>query len=60
DGIDDDCDGRVDEGTANADDDGDGWTESGGDCDDAAATTNPGAREIAGDRTDNDCDGTVE
>ena len=31
---DNDCDGVVDEGTENYDDDGDGYTEVGGDCDD--------------------------
>jgi hypothetical protein len=35
DGIDNDCDLIVDEGTAAFDDDGDGWSENAGDCDDA-------------------------
>ena len=35
DGVDNDCDGLVDEGTAGYDDDGDGHTALGGDCDDA-------------------------
>ncbi len=39
---DDDCDGRVDEGTTAADDDGDGYTELGGDCDDTNVALNPG------------------
>ena len=37
----DDCDGTVDEGTAAYDDDGDGYTENGGDCDDANADIYP-------------------
>jgi hypothetical protein len=35
------CDGTVDEGTINSDDDGDGFTEVGGDCDDNDPTVNP-------------------
>ncbi|MFH1464011.1 MAG: MopE-related protein [Pseudomonadota bacterium] len=58
-GVDDDCDGTVDEGTAYCDDDGDGYTEAGGDCDDAVASTHPGATE-ASDGLDNDCDGSVD
>ncbi len=38
-----DCDGGVDEGTVNADDDSDGFTEVGGDCNDADANVNPAA-----------------
>ena len=41
DGVDQDCDGTVDEGTAAYDDDGDGYTENGGDCDDADADIYP-------------------
>jgi hypothetical protein len=59
DGEDDDCDGLVDDGTTSYDDDRDGWTELGGDCNDAAATTRPGAVEAA-DNQDNDCDGTID
>jgi hypothetical protein len=40
--------------------DGDGWCVEGGDCDDANATTNPGASEVCGDLVDNDCDGSVD
>ncbi len=39
--VDDDCDGEVDEGTTRGDDDGDGYTEVGGDCDDADPLRNP-------------------
>jgi hypothetical protein len=59
DGIDDDCDGVVDDGTTGHDDDGDGWTEQAGDCDDADATAYPGAIEQA-DTRDDDCDGIVD
>lgn len=40
------------------DDDGDGWTENEGDCDDADAASNPGATDICDD-ADNDCSGEV-
>jgi hypothetical protein len=52
-GIDDDCDGIVDQGTT--DFDGDGYSPEGGDCDDMDATVYPGAPELA-DWIDNDCD----
>jgi MYXO-CTERM domain-containing protein len=59
DGVDEDCDGLVDEGTAWSDDDGDGFSEDGGDCDDADASEGPGAPEVA-DGFDQDCDGLVD
>ena len=40
-GLDDDCDGTVDEGTSLGDDDHDGYTEAGGDCDDADPDRSP-------------------
>lgn len=56
-GIDDNCDGQIDEGM---DLDGDGFMwGAGGDCDDNDATTFPGATEIA-DRKDNDCNGIAD
>jgi hypothetical protein len=69
-GKDDDCDGVIDEGTSNFDDDLDGFSEAAGDCDDRAtpaslsnpypgATTSPVATELP-DRRDNDCDGVVD
>ena len=41
------------------DDDGDGFTENQGDCDDNDAQVNPGATEII-DGIDNDCDGYID
>ena len=49
---DDDCDGQADEG---CDEDGDGFTVLGGDCDDGERDINPDAEEIC-DGEDNDCD----
>ncbi|MBI2463638.1 hypothetical protein HYV57_01645 [Candidatus Peregrinibacteria bacterium] len=45
------------EGSTNFDADNDGWTESGGDCNDNDATVHPGASEICGDSVDQDCSG---
>jgi parallel beta-helix repeat protein len=54
DGIDNDCDGQVDEGCTDAD--GDGYADD-VDCDDNDPNVNPGAAEVCGDGIDNDCDG---
>jgi len=54
-GIDDDCDGLIDE---NADLDNDGVTNCDGDCDDNNNTVFPNAPELC-DGLDNDCDGAV-
>ncbi len=59
DGVDDDCDGAIDETTVCYDDDGDGYTENSGDCDDEDAGTNPGAAEEC-DGGDDDCDGDID
>ncbi|HHO53144.1 MAG TPA: hypothetical protein ENK18_20285 [Deltaproteobacteria bacterium] len=59
DGIDQDCDGLVDEGTIWTDDDGDGFAEAGGDCDDTDAGVNPAAIEVC-DGIDADCDGLID
>ena len=58
DGIDNDCDGLVDEDFL-ADDDGDGWSSLSGDCDDTNSYTYPGAPEFA-DEQDNDCNGIAD
>ncbi len=57
DGVDNDCDGAVDEDLGTTDDDGDGYAESDGDCDDHDAETYPGALETPYDGIDQDCDG---
>ncbi len=60
-GVDDDCDGVVDEGTQNFDDDGDGFAEADnpGDCDDNDISVYPGANEVLNGKDDN-CDGRVD
>ena len=75
DGVDDDCDGNVDEGCTlqyrDADGDGygdpkdsttvpqSGYVTNGGDCDDTNANINPGKPELCNGRDDN-CDGTTD
>ena len=64
-GIDDDCDGELDE---TQDVDGDGWSVCDGDCCDDPAShcaqvpglVNPGAYDVAGNGLDDDCDGTID
>jgi hypothetical protein len=61
DGIDQDCDGSDLACTPepnDVDDDGDGYTETEGDCNDSNADINPGETEICGDGIDQDCDGS--
>ncbi len=62
DGLDNDGNGLIDEGF---DEDGDSYTTCGtdelsADCDDTDPDINPGADEVAGDVTDNDCDGFID
>ena len=56
DGVDDDCNGIIDDGF---DQDGDGFTTCGQDCDDGDASINPDAEDIC-DRVDNDCDDIID
>ena len=61
DGIDQDCSGsdlECSPDPADTDDDGDGYSENEGDCNDNAATIFPGAIEICGDGIDQDCNGS--
>jgi Putative metal-binding motif len=60
DGVDEDCDGIVDEGTSCYDDDGDGFSEDDGDCVDGDAAIKPSAAEDFDDGIDNNCDGVVD
>jgi hypothetical protein len=62
DGIDNNCNGMVDE---DIDADGDGFTTCGGDCCDSTecsdpALVNPGAFDVPGNGVDDDCDGQVD
>ncbi len=59
-GLDDDCDGDVDEDTANWDGDGDGFTTAHGDCDDGDPDVFPGAENRCDGVPDNDCDGVED
>jgi hypothetical protein len=57
DGIDNNCNSVVDEGTNHYDDDGDGFSELGGDCDDGNNAYSPGVYDPPGDGADWDCNG---
>jgi hypothetical protein len=49
--------GGSDSGMLHFDNDGDGYTEEQGDCDDDDALRYPGAEETPGDGVDSNCDG---
>ena len=55
DGKDNNCNGIVDEGTDNYDNDGDGYSVNGGDCDDDNPNISPAALEIPFNGIDDDC-----
>jgi len=56
-GIDDDCDGIIDNHLPTVDDDGDGFSEVEGDCDDNDIYANPGAYDVPDNQLDEDCNG---
>ena len=63
DGVDNNCDGTIDEGCGCTDDDGDGYDDAacgGTDCDDTDFFVNPGVDEICDDFIDNDCNGLTD
>ena len=66
DGIDNNCDGVIDEGCSGGctDNDGDGWCIEDGDCDDNDRHVNPGHNDAGGrwgkDGVDNDCNGIID
>ena len=70
DGVDNDCDGLVDDADPDCDivctdNDGDGYAVEGGecgevDCDDSDAEVNPGHKEVRNNEIDDDCDGKVD
>lgn len=59
DGKDNDCDGTVDEGTCDQDDDHDGFTESQGDCNDQLASVSPNSPELCNGVDDN-CNSEID
>ncbi|MBK6776648.1 MAG: putative metal-binding motif-containing protein [Flavobacteriales bacterium] len=60
DGVDNDCDGQIDEGNVCCpDNDADGFTTCAGDCDDSDSQVSPDATEVC-DGIDNNCDGQVD
>lgn len=59
DGVDENCNGLIDDGTDAYDDDGDGYSEDAGDCDDQRRLIYPGATERP-DGVDQDCDGIAD
>lgn len=60
DGVDNDCDGIIDNHLPTVDDDGDGFSEVEGDCDDNDIYANPGAYDVPGNELDEDCNGVPD
>ena len=60
DGIDNNSDGRIDEGCETNDVDNDGFTIGEGDCNDNNPSINQDAAEICNDNIDNNCDGLID
>ncbi len=59
-GIDDDCDGIIDNNLPGTDDDGDGFSDLEGDCDDNDIYANPGAYDVPDNQLDEDCNGVPD
>ncbi len=63
-GLDDNCNGLVDEGCTidpgDLDQDGDGYTPNQGDCNDANPNVHPGTPEVCGNGLDDNCNGLVD
>jgi hypothetical protein len=57
DGVDQDCDGQVDNGY---DVDDDGYTSCAGDCDDGDPAVHPGMEELVGNGIDDNCNGRID
>jgi hypothetical protein len=53
-----DCESAID--ATKWDNDGDGWSSCGGDCDDTNPDTNPSRNELVGNSEDDDCDGVED
>ena len=58
--VDDDCNGLIDDQTTIYDDDGDGYSENQGDCDDANIAIAPNLTEICGNGVDDNCNSTED